>query len=181
MIFKELPLSGAYILDIEKNSDGRGFFARTWCRNEFKQNNLNTDLAQFSISFNIHTGTLRGMHFQVSPNEETKIVQCITGSIHDVIIDLRKNSNTFMKSYGIELTAQNKTMLYIPKGFAHGFITLEDNTEVFYHISDFYAPQSARGFRWNDPTFELNWPIKPTVMSEKDKNYPDFNQRLLLS
>jgi len=180
MIFKETPLAGAYVIEIEKNIDERGFFARTWCREEFEKNNLNTDLAQFSLSFNFKKGTLRGMHFQVYPDEEIKIVRCTAGSIYDVIVDLRKESKTYLKFFGIKLTAQNRTMLYIPKKFAHGFVTLEDNSEVFYLISEFYAPGSARGFRWNDRRLGIDWPVEPSVMSSKDKNLPDFSESLLL-
>ena len=180
MIFKETSLSGAFVIDIEKNVDERGFFARTWCRNEFSEHNLNTDLAQFSISFNKKKGTLRGLHFQINPYEEIKIVRCTSGSIYDVIVDLRKDSATYLQSFGIELTAQNRTMLYIPEKFAHGFITLEDNTEVFYMISEFYAPESSKGIRWDDPRLAINWPVTPKVMSAKDRNLPLFDEKVLL-
>jgi len=180
MIFTETPLKGAYVINIEKHVDERGFFARAWCKNEFKKKGLSTNLAQFSISFNKNKGTLRGMHLQISPNEEIKIVRCTTGSLYDVIIDLRKESPTYLSYFGIELTAENRTMLYVPKGFAHGFITLNDNTEIFYLISEFYVPQSARSFIWNDPSFGIKWPITPTTISDKDKNNPLFYESALV-
>jgi len=179
MIFNETPLKGAYVIDIEKNEDSRGFFARTWCEREFKDHNLSVQSAQFSISFNSKKGTLRGMHFQIPPYEEVKIVRCTMGAIYDVIIDIRKSSPTYKKYFGIELSAQNRKMFYIPEGFAHGFITLEDNTEIFYQISNFYEPQAARSIKWDDPEFHIEWPMKPVVISERDKNIPAFNENVL--
>jgi dTDP-4-dehydrorhamnose 3,5-epimerase len=175
MIFRETKLKGAYIVDIERREDDRGFFARTWCLREFEAHGLNSRLAQCSISFNAKRGTLRGMHYQVKPFEEAKLVRCTMGSLCDVIVDLRPDSPTFKNHLSVVLTAENRTMLYVPEGFAHGFLTLEDETEVHYQISEFHAPGHARGFRWNDPAFGIAWPTDEKVISERDLNYPDFN------
>lgn len=175
MIFRETSLSGAYIIEPEFKEDERGFFARTWCQREFREHGLNTSLVQCNISFNKKKGTLRGMHFQKPPYEEAKLVRCTMGAIYDVIIDLRPDSSTFKKWFATELTAENRKMLYIPEGFAHGFITLTDNTEVFYQMSQFYYPEYAIGVRWNDPSFNIIWPIDVAVISDRDRNYPDFN------
>jgi dTDP-4-dehydrorhamnose 3,5-epimerase len=175
MIFRETKLKGAYIVDIERREDDRGFFARTWCLREFEAHGLNSRLAQCSISFNAKRGTLRGMHYQVKPFEEAKLVHCTMGSLCDVIVDLRPDSPTFKNHLSVVLTAENRTMLYVPEGFAHGFLTLEDETEVHYQISEFHAPGHARGFRWNDPAFGIAWPADEKVISERDLNYPDFN------
>ncbi len=175
MIFQETKLKGAYIVDIERREDDRGFFARSWCRREFEAHGLNPRIAQCDVSFNARKGTLRGMHYQVKPFEEAKLVRCTMGSLCDVIVDLRPGSPTFKKHLGVVLTAENRTMLYVPEGFAHGFLTLEDETEVHYQISEFYAPDHARGFRWNDPAFGIAWPADVTVISERDRNYPDFS------
>lgn len=174
MNFIQTKLAGAYIVEIEKQKDERGFFARSWCRNEFETHGLNPNLAQCNISFNGKKGTLRGMHFQMEPFEEAKLVRCTMGSLYDVIVDLRQNSPSFGKHLGIILTPDNRRMLYVPEGFAHGFLTLDDNTEIFYQISEFYAPKYARGFRWNDPAFGIEWPSGVKIMSDRDRNYPDF-------
>ena len=174
MIFNETELKGAYIIEIEKLTDQRGFFARSWCQNEFKDHGLTTRLVQANVSYNKKTGTLRGMHYQLSPYEETKLVRCTRGSIYDVIIDLRQDSLTYTQWIGVELTAENYNMLYVPKNFAHGFITLEDNTEITYQVSQFYTPGSERGIRWDDPAFGIDWPMKVKVISDKDKNWPDY-------
>ena len=174
MIFTETKLMGAYIIDIEKLEDERGFFARSWCKQEFEAYGLNPQLVQCDISFNMRKGTLRGMHYQVKPFEEAKLIRCTRGSIHDVIIDIRPDSSTFRKYVGMSLTPGNMKMLYVPEGFAHGFLTLEDNTEVFYQMSEFYAPEYARGLRWNDPAFGIEWPSDVRVISERDRSYPDF-------
>lgn len=171
MIFSEIKLKGAYIIEIEKHEDERGFFARTWDKRIFAEHNLNENLVQCSISFNKKKGTLRGMHYQESPYEETKLVRCIKGKIFDVIIDLRKSSTTFMKWIGVELSDKNYKMLYIPEGFAHGFQTLEDNTEVLYQISQYYMPEYLRGIRWDNKEVNITWPLKPTVISKKDNSY----------
>jgi dTDP-4-dehydrorhamnose 3,5-epimerase len=174
MIFTETPLKGAYVIDPERLADERGFFARTWCRREFEAHGLNTALAQCSISFNQKTGTLRGMHYQVAPHAEHKLVRCTAGIIHDVIVDLRPGSATFRHWFAAELSADNRRMLYIPEGLAHGFLTLSDNTEVFYQISAYYVPESARGVRWNDPAFAISWPAQPIIVSPRDSTYADF-------
>lgn len=226
MLFTETKLQGAYLIDLQKNEDDRGFFARSYCFREFEQHGLNPRVVQCNISYNAKKGTLRGMHYQVPPYEEAKLVRCTMGVIYDVIVDLRPNSTTFCQWFGVvlsspssllaahcspltvhssqltadrllssahssQLTADNLAvtayssqltvdcyrMLYIPEGFAHGFITLEDDTEVFYQMSEFYAPDSGRGFRWNDPAFGIEWPMEPAVISEKDQSYPDFSRR----
>jgi dTDP-4-dehydrorhamnose 3,5-epimerase len=175
VIFHETLLKGAYLIQSEPHSDERGFFARAWCLQEFGGKGLETRLVQCNISFNLRKGTLRGMHFQTPPHEEDKLVRCTRGAVHDVIIDLRRGSETFGKHYGTTLTAENRCMLYIPKGFAHGFLTLEDDTEVFYQMSEYYAPKCARGVRWDDPAFGIAWPGEVRVIAEKDRSYPDFN------
>jgi dTDP-4-dehydrorhamnose 3,5-epimerase len=174
MKFIETELKGALIIEPNLLEDERGFFARIWCRKEFEQHGLNPDLVQCNISFNRRKGTLRGMHYQVAPSEETKSVRCTMGAIYDVIIDLRPNSPTFKAWLSVELSAENRKMIYIPVGFSHGFMTLADNTEVFYQMSEFYAPECARGVRWNDPAFDIVWPAEVTAISEKDRQYPDF-------
>jgi dTDP-4-dehydrorhamnose 3,5-epimerase len=175
MIFTETALKSAFVIDPEPFVDERGFFARSWCIREFEQNGLNPALVQCNISYNRKRGTLRGMHFQVAPHEEAKLVRCTRGAIYDVIIDMRPDSGTYLKWFGVELTAENHKMLYIPEQFAHGFLTLADDAEVFYQMSEFYAPECARGFRWNDPAFEIRWPEPINVISDKDREYPDFS------
>ena len=175
MIFTETPLKGAFVIEPEIIKDERGFFARTFCLEEFAAHGLNPNVAQCNISFNPKKGTLRGMHYQAKPREETKLVRCTLGAIYDVIIDLRPNSATSKRWFAVELSADNRKMLYIPEGFAHGFQTLEDNTEVFYQMSEFYAPEQARGIRWDDPAFAIKWPPAPErLISDKDQRYPDF-------
>lgn len=174
MFFKETRLKSAYIIDIERFEDQRGFFARSWCQKEFEDHGLNPRLVQCSISFNVRKGTLRGMHYQTKPFEEAKLVRCTRGAIHDVIIDIRPDSSTFREWVGFMLTADNRRSLYVPEGFAHGFLTLEDNTEVFYQMSEFYAPEYGRGFRWNDPFFVIEWPSNVQVISDRDRSYADF-------
>ncbi len=174
MIFKETKLKGAFIIEPERREDERGFFARTWCENEFEANRLRTKWVQCNISFNKKRGTLRGMHFQKAPHEETRLVRCTMGAIYDVIVDLRPESKTFKQWLSVELTASNRKMFYIPEGFAHGFVTLENDTEVFYQMSEFYAPECASGVRWNDPAFEILWPIDVMVISEKDEKLLGF-------
>lgn len=175
MIFHKLKLEGAYRIDLEPREDERGFFARAWCQQEFAAHGLETRIVQSNLSYNRHKGTLRGMHYQTPPYEEVKLVRCIRGSIFDVIIDLRPGSPTFKQWVGVELTATNRQMLYVPKGFAHGFQTLEDDTEVFYHVSEFYTPGAERGVRWNDPSFRIEWPnVEKRILSPKDQSWPDF-------
>jgi dTDP-4-dehydrorhamnose 3,5-epimerase len=172
--FVPTSIGDAYIVDPELRSDSRGFFARTWCQREFKAHGLIARLVQCNISFNPRKATWRGMHYQEAPYAEAKLVRCTMGSICDVIVDLRADSPTFRRHVTVTLSAENRKMLYIPEGFAHGFLTLEDNTEVFYQMSEFYAPESARGFRWDDPYFGIRLPLEVAVVSERDRNYPDF-------
>lgn len=174
MIFTETQLKGAYIVEIEKLKDNRGFFARGWCRKEFEDHGLTARVVQANISSNKKKGTLRGMHYQVAPYEETKLVRCTRGAIYDVIIDLRPDSPTFKQWIGVELTEKNYKMLYVPENFGHGFQTLKDNTEVTYQVSQFYAPGSENGIRWNDSAFGIEWPLDAQVISDKDKGWPDF-------
>jgi dTDP-4-dehydrorhamnose 3,5-epimerase len=174
MKFFETKLKDAYIIEVEKNIDERGFFARSWDINEFKKNKINEKIVQCNISFNKKIGTLRGMHFQKKPYQESKLVRCTKGKIYDVIIDLRKESDTFKKWTSIELSENNFKMLYVPKGFAHGFQTLEDNTEVFYQMSEFYKPKYSSGYRWDDNIFKIKWPITPPIISDKDLLYKPF-------
>lgn len=175
MKFAETNLKGSFIIDPERLTDDRGFFARSWCEREAKRYGLEPKWLQCNISFNKVRGTLRGMHYQASPFAETKLVRCTMGAIHDVIIDLRPESPTFKNWTAVELTAENRRMLYIPEGFGHGFLTLMDNTEIFYQMSEFYDPKSARGVRWNDPAFGIVWPQNAVVMSNQDQSYPDFS------
>jgi dTDP-4-dehydrorhamnose 3,5-epimerase len=175
--FVPTALAGAYIVDPEPENDSRGFFARAWCQREFDKRGLNPRLVQCNISYNLKKGTWRGMHYQEAPHEEAKLVRCTMGSICDVIVDLRPDSPTFKKHLAVTLSAGNRKMLYIPEKFAHGFLTLEDGTEVFYQMSEFYAAQSARGFRWNDPNFAIRLPLEVAVISERDRSYPDFSAR----
>ena len=174
MIFVETKLKGAVIIEPERLEDERGFFSRTWCKREFETHGLNPDLVQCNISFNRKKGTLRGMHYQVHPHEEAKLVRCTIGSIYDVIIDLRPNSKTFKQWIAVELTSANRKMIYAPEGFAHGFQTLTDNTEVFYQMSEFYVPESAHGVRWNDPQFNIVWPDDERQISFRDQSFEDF-------
>ncbi len=175
MIFHRLKLAGAYRIDLEPREDERGFFARAWCQKEFAEHGLETRIVQSNLSYNRYKGTLRGMHYQAPPHEEVKLVRCIRGSIFDVIIDLRPDSPTYRQWVGVELTAANRQMLYVPRGFAHGFQTLEDDTEVFYHVSEFYHPQAERGVRWNDPQFGIAWPaVEKRIVSVKDQSWPDY-------
>jgi len=174
--FTETKLKGTYIIEPEPIEDERGFFARSWCQQEFEAHGLNPNLVQCNISFNKKKGTLRGMHYQVAPHEEAKLVRCSKGAIYDVIIDLRPDSPTFKQWIAVELTAKNYKMLYIPEGFAHGFQSLEDNTEVFYQMSEFYHPECARGVCWDDLAFKIEWPKNDRIISEKDLQYLSFSQ-----
>lgn len=174
MIFTETKLEGAFIIELEKLSDQRGFFARSWCQNEFETHGLNCHIAQANISYNEKKGTLRGLHYQKSPHEEKKLVRCTKGSIYDVIIDLRSHSKTYAQWLSVELTAANYKMLYVPENFAHGYQTLEDNTEVFYQVSQYYTPGAESGIRWDDPIFYIHWPLEVQVISDKDKSWPNY-------
>jgi dTDP-4-dehydrorhamnose 3,5-epimerase len=177
VIFTPIPLGGAFVIEPEPATDARGLFARTWCRRELEAHGLETRLAQCSTSFNKRKGTLRGMHYQAPPFAETKIVRCTRGSIYDVIIDLRPKSSTFTRHFALVLTADDRKAMYVPTGFAHGFQTLEDDTEVLYQISEFYSPEHSHGVRWDDPVFEIPWPLDDPTISERDRNYPDFRPR----
>ena len=179
MIFTETPLRGAFVIEPEPLEDARGLFARTWCRREFEAHGLETRIAQCSTSFNKRKGTLRGMHYQVPPAAETKIVRCTRGSMYDVIIDLCPESPTFTRHFTVVLTAENRKMLYVPTGFAHGFQTLDDDTEVLYQISEFYSPDHSRGVRWDDPAFGIRWPDDDRTIVERDLAYPDFRPAAL--
>lgn len=176
MIFTETPLQGAYVIEIKKMEDERGFFGRSWCANEMKQHGLNADVRQANTSLSEKKGTLRGMHFQHDPYQETKLIRCTHGSILDVIIDLRPESETYRKWFGIELSRENYKMLYVPEDFAHGFITLEDDCEVTYLVTQFYTPGAEAGIRWDDPLFNIAWPMAPVVISEKDRTHPDYKK-----
>lgn len=176
MIFVPTPLSGAYIVDPTPLRDDRGFFARTFCRGEFVERGFNPDVAQCNVSYNHQMGTLRGLHFQVEPHAEAKVVRCTQGIVWDVIVDLRAESSTYRKWFGIELSAGLHNALYVPEGFAHGFQTLTDDAEVLYMMSESYFPESARGVRWDDPAFGIEWPIANPTMSERDRNFPLLRQ-----
>ena len=173
MRIQALNLEGAHIIDLERFEDERGFFARAWCSQELEEHGLDHQVVQANVSMNAKAGTVRGMHFQVSPYEETKFVRCTAGRMYDVIVDIRSDSPTYLQWLSVELSADNHRTLYIPKGFAHGFQTLEDDTEVFYLHTEYYHPQSAGGYRWDDPRIAIDWPIpEPSMISEKDKNWP---------
>lgn len=174
MIFTKLGIHGAWLIEPEKIEDSRGFFARSFCRQEFAKRGLNPDVVQCNISFNKLKGTLRGLHFQAVPKEEAKLVRCTSGAIYDVMLDLRSGQDTFLKWESFELTAENKKALYIPEGVAHGFQTLEDDTEVFYQMSEFYDPASSRGVLYNDTAFNISWPVANPVISDKDMSYTPF-------
>lgn len=174
MIFRETALQGTFIIEPEIKQDERGFFARTWCADEFVEHGLNPKILQCSVSYNKKKGTLRGMHYQVAPHEEVKLVRCTRGAIFDVVIDLRPASRTYAKHTSVVLTEANHLLLYIPEGCAHGYQTLEDNTEVFYQISQTFHPESARGIQWDDPYFDIPWPEGDRIISPKDRQYPIF-------
>lgn len=175
MHFTTTPLDGAYLIDLDKKGDDRGFFARVFCVDEFGHQGLATRFCQINNSLSPHKGTLRGMHYQLAPNAETKVVRCVRGSLFDVILDLRPASPTFGRSFGAELSAENRRMMYVPKGFAHGFLTLTDDTEAFYLVDEYYAPETERGIRFDDPKFDLQWPDTPAVVSDKDRSHQDFD------
>ena len=176
MFFRETKLPGAFVIELQKHEDERGFFARSWCHKEFEAHGLNPRMVQCNVSFNKVKGTLRGMHYQVSPCAEAKLVRCTRGAIYDVIVDLRRESSTYKQHFSEVLSSNNHKALFIPEGFAHGFQTLEDNSEVFYQMSEFYSPEHQRGLRYNDPAFEISWPIEATVISDRDRNYEDFRE-----
>jgi len=176
MIFRETALPGAFLIETEAAEDQRGSFARTFCWREFEALGLSMNIVQSSLSVNTRRGTLRGMHYQVEPAAEVKLVHCVRGSLYDVIIDLRPESATYCRWAGVELNADGRCLLYVPQGFAHGFQTLEEDTAVYYQISEYYAPQYARGVRWNDPAFGIKWPLSDPLIAEKDRLLPDFKR-----
>jgi len=174
--FTETPLKGAYVIEIDPVVDSRGFFTRTYCKKEFEEHGIRFDIVQSNISHNIQKGTLRGMHYQEHPYEEDKLVSCIQGAIHDVIVDIRPDSGTYMQWFSIELTASTRNMLYVPKGFAHGFQSLIDNSDVLYLMGSYYVRELSKGFAWNDPSINIDWPIKEgIVISKRDMNFNGFN------
>ena len=173
MNFLATGIAGAWVIEPERLEDERGFFARTWDADEFAERGLNSRLSQCSISYNRVRGTLRGLHYQAAPYEEAKLVRCTSGALFDVALDLRPGSSTYGDWFGVELSAENRKALYVPEGCAHGFMTLEDGCEVHYQISEAYVPAAARGVRWNDPAFAIEWPGEVVVMNERDSSYPD--------
>ncbi|AYA36891.1 dTDP-4-dehydrorhamnose 3,5-epimerase [Hymenobacter oligotrophus] len=174
MIFTETELPGAFIVDVERIADERGFFARSWCEDEFAARGISTPPLQANLSHNPRKGTLRGLHYQTEPYAEAKLVRCTRGALYDVIVDLRPDSPTYGQWLGVELTADSYRMLYVPAGFAHGFLTLQDNTDISYQVSAKYAPQHEAGIRWNDPAFGIEWPMEPVLVSARDQQHPDF-------
>jgi dTDP-4-dehydrorhamnose 3,5-epimerase len=176
MIFHETKLQGVFEIHLEPHPDERGFFARCWCQQEFESHSLNPKVVQCSVSFNVRKGTLRGLHYQADPYPETKVVRCTRGALYDVVVDLRPQSPTFKEWIAVVLTETNQHMVYVPEGCAHGFLTLEDETEVFYQMSEFYHAESARGVRWDDPAFQIVWPGEVKVIAERDRTYPNLEQ-----
>jgi len=175
MRFGAAGLPGVYLLDLERHEDERGFFARTFCEREFEAQGLASRYPQCNLSFNRRRGTLRGLHYQAAPHREAKVVRCSRGAVHDVVVDLRKGSPSRGRWMGIDLDAESRQAIYVPAGFAHGFLTLQDETEVLYHMGEFYVPEAARGVRWDDPAFGIRWPFAPMVVSARDRGYPDFD------
>jgi dTDP-4-dehydrorhamnose 3,5-epimerase len=177
LFFYKTLLPGAFVVEVESVMDSRGLFARTWCQREFEAHGLNPCVRQCNTSFNEKRGTLRGMHYQAAPHAEVRLVRCSRGAVYDVIIDLRSDSPTFCRWVALELTADNRRSVYVPEGFAHGFQTLVDGSEVFYQMSEFFAPDNARGVRWDDPAFGIDWPsVDIRILSERDRGYPDFER-----
>ena len=176
MIFKETPLKDAWILDLDKREDARGFFARSFCLNELREKGIQMPIVQANVSMTRHKGTLRGMHYQIDGAEEAKLVRCTKGKILDVIIDLRPESPSFEQHFKVELSSENYRQIYIPEGFAHGFLTLSDDVEMQYFVSNYYSPGKERGIRWNDPHFGIDWPVASPMLSEKDAAYPDYRK-----
>ncbi len=177
MRFTETPLAGAFVIEAERFADSRGFFSRTFCKREFAERGLNPRVAQANLSFNDRRGTLRGMHYQTAPHAEAKLVRCTRGAIHDVIIDLRPGSATYLRHFAVRLDEENRTLLYVPEGFAHGYLTLADRTEVAYQMSVAYAPDHGAGVRYDDPAFGIHWPEPVQVIAERDRTYPDYGYR----
>ena len=177
MRFERTAIPGVTIIELEKHGDDRGFFARAWCAREFEEAGLNADLVQVNLSYNRERGTLRGLHYQAPPHAEAKLVRCVRGALYDVVVDLRPDSPSFLRWYGADLSAENRRALYVPEGCAHGFQTLADETEAFYQVSAFYAPESEGGYRWNDPAFAIDWPQpNPPAISDKDRAWTDFDE-----
>ena len=177
MIFKETLVRGAFVVEVEKRGDDRGFFARAFCRKEFKEQGIDFNPVQGNIGASLFRGTLRGLHYQVRPHEEKKLVRCTAGALFDVIVDLRPASPSYKKWFGIELTARNYRMVLVPEGCAHGYLTLADQSEVFYLVSEYYSPGAERGIRWDDPAFSIHWPgVEELVISEKDLAWPDWSE-----
>jgi dTDP-4-dehydrorhamnose 3,5-epimerase len=174
MVFQETVLKGSFIIDLNRHEDDRGSFARTYCQQEFKEQGIVAEMVQANMSTNKIKGTLRGLHYQVNPHQEEKLVRCTKGALYDVIIDLRPDSPTYREWIGVELTEHNQRALFVPKDFAHGFITLENDTTAFYMVSEFYSPGAESGIRWNDPNFSIKWPTEPKCVSEKDSNWENF-------
>lgn len=174
MIFSQGPIPDAYVIDLEKYEDDRGFFARAFCQNEFAEHGLAQEMVQTNVSYSAQRGTLRGMHYQEAPHREAKLVRCTRGALYDVIVDVRPDSETYTEWMGVKLTMDTHRMLYVPEGFAHGFLTLADDTEVIYQVSEFYAPEAEQGLRYDDPAIGIEWPIDVAVISEKDTSWPDF-------
>ncbi len=175
MIFHETPVAGCRLIELEKRGDARGFFARLFCEREFAQAGLETRFVQANNSLTAEAGTLRGLHYQLPPAAEVKLVRCVRGVLWDVVLDLRPESPSFGRWFGAELSAENRRMMYVPRGCAHGFVTLGDDAEALYFVSAFYGPEEERGVRWNDPRFAIDWPVTPTTISDKDAAWPDFN------
>lgn len=181
MIFTPARLDGVWIVELDPHEDDRGTFARTWCRREFAEHGLPTELVQCSLSRTKRRGTIRGLHWQAPPHAEDKLVRCSRGAIWDVAVDLRPDSPTFREHVGVELTAETGRALLVPKGFAHGFQTLEDDVEVLYKMSEFYEPEAGRGARWDDPAFDIDWPIDDPVLHPRDASFPDFEDERALA
>jgi dTDP-4-dehydrorhamnose 3,5-epimerase len=179
MIFTETSVQGCFIIEPDRFDDDRGYFSKIWDVKEFRDRGLSTDFAQFNLAFNHKAGTLRGMHFQAPPHEEVKLVRCTRGVVYDVIVDLRPASPTYLKWSGVELSGDNYRTYYVPRGCAHGYVTLTDHAEVTYNVSAHYAPSAARGVRWNDPAFAIQWPMQPKVINPRDANYPDYDAALV--
>jgi dTDP-4-dehydrorhamnose 3,5-epimerase len=175
MLFKNNSIAGSYVIELEPKGDDRGFFSRVFCEKEFKAHGLETHHVQMNCSMSHVEGTLRGLHFQIGASAETKLVKCLSGKLWDVVVDLRRDSPSFGKYFGVELSAENRKMLYVPKGCAHGFITLQPKTEIFYCVTANYSAENERGLRWNDPTFKIEWPVQPKLISPRDESYPNFN------
>ena len=177
MIFNKTKLDGAYNIQIDKKEDERGFFGRTWDSKEFEKRDLKSQFVQCNVSLSLKKGTIRGLHYQEKPYQEAKLIRCTRGKVFNVIVDLRPESKTYKQWYGIELSSENYKGIYVPEGFAHGFQTLEDDTEVFYQMSEFYMAKYARGIKWNDESFDIKWPLNPTMMSQKDLSYQNFEEK----